>query len=227
MSATLKILSGGAMRPLLAETVPLFERAGASKVDIRYALTSVLTKDIENGADFDLALLPRVELDALAGQGRIAAGTQTDMTRSAVGLCVRAGAPKPQIDTVAALRRTLLGARTLGYSDGPSGAYVTGLLARLGIAEQVKPKTRRTSAPVAELVAKGEAEIGIQQIVAILPVAGAELVGPLPSELQNVIVYAAGLSAHAPNAEAARAFIGFMATPEVIHLIRAKGMEPG
>ena len=227
MPTTLKMLSGGAMRAFLVEAVPLFERANASKVDLRFALTSVLAKDIEAGAEFDVALLPRGELDTLAQAGRVAAGTQTDITRSAVGLCVRAGAPKPDIGTVAALKRALLDAASLGYSDGPSGAYVAELLVRLGIAEQMKPKTRLTSAPVAELVASGQAELGIQQIVAILPVKGAELVGPLPGELQNIIVYAAGLSARTANGEAARALVRFMATPGVVRIVRAKGMEPG
>jgi molybdate transport system substrate-binding protein len=185
----------------------------------------VLKKGIEDGAAFDMALLPRPELDALAAAGKIAAGTQTDITRSAVGLAVRAGAPKPDIGTVEALRQTLRQARTIGYSDGPSGAYIADLLVRLGIADEMKPKTRLTSRPVAEIVAEGEAEIGMQQIVAILPVKGAELVGPLPGELQNIIVYAAGL---APGSgQAARALVAFMATPEVVRMIRAKGMEPG
>jgi molybdate transport system substrate-binding protein len=227
MTTTLKILSGGAMRPLLVEAAPLFElRADGSKADIRFALTSVLAKEIEAGAQFDVALLPRGELDALAQAGSIAAGTQTDITRSAVGLCVRAGAPKPDIGTVAALKRALLEAASLGYSDGPSGAYVADLVVRLGIAEQTKGKTRLTSAPVAELVAKGEAAIGIQQIVAILPVQGAELVGPLPAELQNIIVYAAGISARTADPAASRAFIGFLRAEEVARIIRAKGMEP-
>jgi molybdate transport system substrate-binding protein len=186
----------------------------------------VLTKDIEAGATFDIALLPRPELDALAQGGKIEPGTQTNITRSAVGLAVRAGAPKPDIGTVAALKRTLLGARSIGYSDGPSGAYIAGLLEQLGIADEMKPKTKLTSRPVAEIVAEGEAEVGMQQIVAILPVKGADLVGPLPSDLQNIIVYAAGLSAAAQESAAARAFITFMATPDVARFIRAKGMEP-
>src|SRR4029077_9289521 len=101
------------------------------------------------------------------------------------------------------------------------------LLVRLGIADEVKQKTRLTSRPVAEIVAEGEAEVGMQQIVAILPVKGAELVGPLPRELQNIIVYAAGLAAATGQSATARAFVAFMATPEVVHMIRAKGMEPG
>ena len=103
----IKILSGGAMKSLMVEVVPLFERASGAKVEIEFALTSVLKKEIEDGAAFDIALLPRPELDALVEAGRIAAGTQTDITRSAVGLAVRAGAPKPDIGTVEALKRTL------------------------------------------------------------------------------------------------------------------------
>jgi molybdate transport system substrate-binding protein len=227
MATDLKILSGGAMRPLLAEAVPLFERAHGVKADVRFALTSVLAKEIEQGAAFDLALLPRPELDVLAAMGAIAPGTQTDIARSAVGLAVRQGAPKPDIATVEALRRALLAARSIGYSDGPSGAYVAGLLQRLGIAAETAPKTKLASGPVAELVASGEAELGMQQIVAILPVKGADLVGPLPSELQNVIVYAAGMAAAAQNPDAAAAFIGFMATPQAVRIMRAKGLEPG
>ena len=223
----IKILSGGAMKSLMVEVVPLFERAIGTTVEIKFALTSVLTKEIEDGAAFDIALLPRPELDALVEAGRIAAGTQTDITRSAVGLAVRAGAPKPDIGTVEALKRTLQAAKSIGYSDGPSGAYIAELLVRLGIAGEMNPKTRLTSRPVAEIVAEGEAEIGMQQIVAILPVKGAELVGPLPGELQNIIVYAAGLATGTRQSGTARAFIAFMATPEVVRMIRAKGMEPG
>ncbi len=225
--AKLKVLSGGAMRVLMVEVLPLFERANGTKVEIEFRLTSVLKKEIEDGAIFDIALLPRPELDELVQAGKIAAGSATDVTRSAVGLAVRAGAPKPDIGTVEALKRTLLAAGSIGYSDGPSGAYIADLLTRLGIAAAMEPKTRLTSRPVAELVASGDAEIGMQQIVAILPVKGAELVGPLPSELQNIIVYAAGLASDARNGAAARDFIAFMRSDAARDLIQAKGMEPG
>jgi molybdate transport system substrate-binding protein len=183
----LKILSGGAMRGLMEQVVPLFERANGAKVAVEFRLTSVLTKDIEGGAQFDVAVLPRPELDALVGAGKIAAGSATDITRSAIGLAVRVGAAKPDIGSVAAFKRTLLAAKSIAYSDGPSGLYIASLLQRFGLAEAIKPKTRLTTGPVAELVAKGEAEIGLQQIVAILPIKGAELAGPLPGELQNII----------------------------------------
>jgi molybdate transport system substrate-binding protein len=224
---SIKILSGGAMRSLMIEIVPLFERASRAKVEIEFRLTSVLKKEIEDGAAFDIALLPRPELDTLVGKGKIAAASTADVTRSTVGLAVRAGAPKPDIGTVDALKRALLAARSIAYSDGPSGAYIADLIERLGIGPKIKPRTRLTSGPVAELVAKGEAEIGMQQIVAILPVKGVELVGPLPSELQNVIIYAAGVASGAQNAAVAQDFIAFMGTQEAQRLIRAKGMEPG
>jgi molybdate transport system substrate-binding protein len=226
-AGTVKVLSGGAMRTLMVEIVPLFESANETKVDTEFRLTSVLKKAIEEGAAFDVALLPRPELDELVKQGKIASDGTKDITRSAVGLAVRAGAPKPDIATVAAFKRALLAARSIAYSDGPSGAYIAALLERLGIASEMTPKTKLTSGPVAELVASGEAEIGMQQIVAILPVKGAELVGPLPGELQNVIIYAAGIATRAQEPVAAHAFIGFMTTPDARRLIRVKGMEPG
>jgi molybdate transport system substrate-binding protein len=222
----IKILSGGALRTLMVEVVPLFEAANGVKVDIEFRLTSVLQKEIEAGAVFDLALLPRPELEELARLGKIAEGV-VDVTRSTVGLAVRAGAPRPGIATVAAFKGALLAALSIAYSDGPSGAYIAELLKRLGIAEEMRPKSTLTGRPVAELVAAGEVELGLQQIVAILPVEGAELVGPLPAELQNVIIYAAGISARANNATAAHDFVAFMARPEAERLIRAKGMEPG
>ncbi|HEX8826877.1 MAG TPA: substrate-binding domain-containing protein, partial [Xanthobacteraceae bacterium] len=196
-------------------------------MEIEFRLTSALKKAIEDGAVFDIAVLPRPDLDELVKHGAIAPAGTADIARSTVGLAVRAGAPKPDIGSVPALRRSLVQARSIAYSDGPSGAYTAAVLEKLGIAEQMRPKTRLSSGPVAELVARGEADIGIQQIVAILPVEGAELVGPLPSELQNVIVYAAGLASRARNSALARAFIAFAATDEAKRLIRAAGLEPG
>jgi molybdate transport system substrate-binding protein len=227
VAANIKVLSGGAMQGLIAEAVPLFERGNGCKVAVEIGLTAALRKAIADGGAFDVALLPRPDIDALARDGRIANGNVTDVARSAIGVAVRAGAPKPDIATVDAFKRAVLQAGSVTYSDGPSGLYIAGLMERLGLAEAIKSKTRLTTGPVAELLARGEAELGLQQIVAILPVKGAELVGPLPGQLQNIIVYAAGISARSANAEAVRAFIGFMGTPEVARIIRAKGLEPG
>jgi molybdate transport system substrate-binding protein len=227
VAVDLKILSGGAMQGLMADAVPLFERDGGRKVAVEFGLTSALRKAIADGAIFDIALLPRPDIEALAKAGKMAAGSVTDIARSSIGVAVRAGAPKPDISTVDAFKRAVVRAGSVTYSDGPSGLYIAALMERLGLAEAIKSKTKLTTGPVAELLARGEAEIGLQQIVAILPVKGADLVGPLPAELQNVIVYAAGLSARSTNSQAARDFVAFMATPQVVSIIRAKGMEPG
>jgi molybdate transport system substrate-binding protein len=220
----IKIFSGGAMRPLLRELVPLFERAHGVTAEVEFRLSSALTRAIQDGAVFDIAILPRPDLDDLIARGAIDGAA--DVARSTVGLAVRAGAPKPDIGSVEALRHALLQAQSIAYSDGPSGAYVAELLAKLGIAAAVAAKVKLTSGPVAELVARGEAELGMQQIIAILPVAGADLFGPLPAALQNVIIYAAGLSPRAPNAQAATAFLVFMRAEQAKQLMRANGLDP-
>jgi len=227
--STIKILSGGAMKSLMVDVVPLFERANGTKAEIRFALTSVLKKEIEDGVAFDIALLPRPELDALVEAGKIAAGTQTDITRSAVGLAVRAGAPKPDISTVDAFKRTLMAAKSVAYIDpaagGSSGIYVGKLLERLGIAAAVNAKAKLIhGGAVADHIAAGEAEIGVHQISEILAVKGAVLVGPLPADIQNFTVYAAGIGTAAKHG--ASALVKFLAGPHAGPIIKAKGMEP-
>jgi molybdate transport system substrate-binding protein len=182
---TIKIFSGGAMRPLMTQALPLLERTNGATVEIEFRLTLAHKKAIEDDAAFDVAILPRLELDEMAEHGAIARACTADVARSAIGLAVRAGAPKSDIGSVAALTRALLQARSFAYGDGPGGAYTAALLGKLAIAEQMRPKTKLTSGPVAELVARGEAEVGIQQIVAIVPIKGAQLAGPLPAELQK------------------------------------------
>jgi molybdate transport system substrate-binding protein len=227
-AADVEVLSGGAMRRFMIEAVPLFEQASGSKVAVRFALTRVLKKEIEDGAVFDMALLPRAELDGLVAAGKIAAGTQTDIVRSLVGLMVRTGAAAPDIGTVDALKNVLRRAKSISYSKGPSGQYVADLLERLGLAPEMKDKTVfAIGRPVGEVVAGGEAEVGMQQIIENQPVEGAHLVGPLPSELTNFVLYAAGFAAAAATSAAARAFVTFLKSPAAARIIRAKGMEPG
>lgn len=220
------LFSGGAMRTLLGDVLPEFERTTGVAVKVDFRLTSVLAEAIAKGERFDAALMPRPELDALADKGYLVADSIVDITRSAVGLAVREGAPMPDIGSVEAFRHALLSAKTIGYSDGPSGRYVSELLARLGLADEVAGRTRLTSRPVAELVASGDAEIGLQQIVAILPVSGAVLVGPLPAGVQNVIVYAAAVGRSATTLAAARALIDYLGSPVTATAMRLRGLEP-
>jgi len=221
------VLSGGAMRRFLAEAVPLFEQASGCRVAVRFALTRVLKQEIEDGAVFDLALMPRPELDQLAAMGRIAAGSQADIVRSLVGFIVRTGAPAPDIGTVDAFKTALRRATSISYSKGPSGLYVADLLERLGLAAAMKDKTVfAVGRPVGEVVASGEAEIGMQQIIENQPVKGAHLVGPLPSELRNYVLYAAGRAAAVADRPDLRAFVAFLGSAEAVRIIRDKGMAP-
>ncbi len=221
------VLSGGAMRRFLAEAVPLYERATGTRVSVRFALTRILKQEIEEGAVFDMVLMPRSELDTLVVAGKIAAGSQSDIVRSIVGLMVRTGAPSPDIATVEAFKNVLRRAKSVSYSKGPSGLYVAGLLERLGLSAEMKDKTVfAIGRPVGEVVASGEAEIGMQQIIENQPVEGAHLVGPLPTELGNFVAYSAGLAVNSGREFAVRAFIAFLASPDAVRIIRAKGMEP-
>jgi len=227
-TAELQVLSGGAMRRFMIEAVPLFERENGGSVSIRFGPTRELKAEIERGAAFDVALLPRSAVDQLVHGGRIAAGTPTDAVRSLVGLMVPVGAPNPDIGTVEALRNVLREAKSISYSRGPSGLYVGELLERLGLAAEMKDKTVfAVGRPVGEVVANGEAEIGMQQVIEITPVKGAHLVGPLPAELANYVLYTAGLAPRAVDRAQARAFVAFLRSPEAVRIIRAKGMEPG
>jgi molybdate transport system substrate-binding protein len=225
--AEIKVISGGAMRRFLTEAVPLFEAASGSKVAIRFGLTREMKAAIEAGAEFEIALLPRSAIDELVHAGKIEAGTATDIVRSLVGLMVRAGAIEPDIGSVEAFKSVLRRAKAISYSKGPSGLYVAELLERLGLAAEMKDKTVfAVGRPVGEVIASGEAEIGMQQIIENQPVKGAHLVGPLPSELTNYVMYSAGFAPHATDGTAARAFVKFLASAEAVRIIRAKGMEP-
>jgi len=226
MSAEIKLISGGAMRRFLSEALPLFEQASGRKVSIRFGLTRDMKAAIEEGAAFDLALLPRSALDELVQAGKIAAGSITDVVRSLVGLMVRTGAPEPDIGSVEAFKTVLRQARAISYSKGPSGLYVAELLQRLGLAAEMESKTVfAVGRPVGEVIAGGEAEIGMQQIIENQPVQGAHLVGPLPPELVNYVMYSAGFAPAAPRAPG-QALVEFLASPAAVGIIRAKGMEP-
>jgi molybdate transport system substrate-binding protein len=227
-AAGIEVISGGAMRRFMAEAVPLFEQASGHKVSIRFGLTREMKAEIEAGAAFDIALLPRSAIDQLVQGGKIAPGTATDAVRSLVGLMVRTGAAEPQIGTVEAFKTVLRRATSISYSKGPSGLYVAELLERLGLAAEMKDKTVfAIGRPVGEVVASGEAEIGMQQIIENQPVKGAHLVGPLPSELINYVMYSAGFAPNAADSASARAFVAFLGSAEAVRIIRAKGMEPG
>jgi molybdate transport system substrate-binding protein len=227
-SGQLTLFSGGAMRRFLVEALPLFERDSGIRIETRFAPTREHMAAIESGDAFDIALLPRWAIDQLTVNGHIAAGSASDAVRSLVGLMVRDGAPLPDISTVEALKRTLRRAKSVSYSKGPSGLWVAEMLERIGMAPELMDKVVfAIGRPVGAVIASGEAEIGMQQIIEITPVQGARLVGPLPEELTNYVLYSTGFAPGASRLDEARALARFLASPASVAIIRGKGMAPG
>jgi molybdate transport system substrate-binding protein len=230
-AAEIKVLTAGAFKQVLLALVPDFERTSGNKVIVDNDTVGALTKRIEGGETFDLAVLTPAAVDALASKGKLVAGSRANLARVGVGVVVKEGAAKPDIGSVDAFKRALLAAKSVAYIDpaagGSSGIYVAGLLDKLGIAAEVKPKAKLIpGGAVAEHVARGEAELGIHQISEILPVKGVTLVGPLPAEIQNYTVYAAGLGAQAKESDAAKALLKALSGPAAAEVLKSKGMEP-
>lgn len=231
-AAELKVVSGGAFKQVLTALAAQYEKESGNTLSITYQTVGQHLALIRDGKEvFDVAVLTPEAIDSLAKEGKIVPGTRADLAKTGIGVVVRKGAPLPDISTVEAFKRALLAAKSVAFIDpkagGSSGIYVERLLDRLGIAAPVNAKAVLVQGgAVADHVADGEAEIGIHQISEILPVEGATLVGPLPAEIQNFTVYAAGVGAAAGNEEAARALVKFLAGPHALPIIKAKGMEP-
>ena len=224
-SAEIVIVSSTAVRELMLALIPLFEGASGRKVTISFQFPPAVVSAIKAGAEADLVISPAPVIDELVQAGKLA--RRIDVFHSAVGIAVRAGVPRPDIGSAEALRRTLLAARSLACSTGPSGTMFAGVIERLGLTEALRSKTIRVDGvPVGAVVASGEAEIGVQQIAEFLPVAGIDIVGPLPPGLQEPIVYSSGLPDNAKDPDGARALLAFFASPEAAPVIKAKGMQP-
>lgn len=230
-AAEIKVLTAGAFKQVLLMLLPDFEKQTGHKVIVQNDTVGALAKRIEGGEVFDLAVLTPAAVNDLSTKGKFVAGSRTNLGRVGVGVVVKEGAPKPDISSVDAFKKALLAAKSVAYIDpaagGSSGIYVAGLLDKLGVASEVKPKAKLIpGGAVAEHIARGEAELGIHQISEILPVKGVTLVGPLPADIQNYTVYAAGLGAHGKESEAAKALLKTLSGPAAADVLKSKGMEP-
>jgi molybdate transport system substrate-binding protein len=223
--------SGGFAAPYLAVVEPFEHATKHTVVTVTTSLgvgQDFIASRIRRGEAADVVVLSTTAFDELVKEGLIVAESRVVLARSAIGMAVRAGSPKPDISSVDALRRVLLQAKSIAYSAQTSGAYLTTeLFPRLGIADQVTAKTQRIERErVGAVVARGEAEIGFQQISELLPIAGIDYVGPLPAEVQRITIYWAGVTASAKNPEAARALINFFVSPEGRQAMTKSGLEP-
>ena len=222
MLSTLGLM--GAMRSLSSA----YEAATGVRIDADFAPTLALLKRLRDGEAADLVILTREGLDEMIGEGRVVSGNAADLARSFVGIAVRAGQAHPDIATESALRDTLLAARSVAYSRlGASGVYFAQLVVRMGIAAQINAKaTIVEQGFTAERLVTGEADLAVQQISELKQVEGIEVVGPIPHDLQTPAVFSAGRMANAKHAEAADRLLRYLASPEVIPVLRQSGLEP-
>jgi molybdate transport system substrate-binding protein len=228
-SSELKIFGSRVTKMLVGDVGPGFEQANGHKLTVITDVAAVMKRRIEQGEPFDLAILVNFQTDDLIKSGKLAADTRADIMKAGIGVAVKRGAPKPDIGTVEAFKRTLLAAKSITYlKEGASTIYLDRLFARLGVAEALTPKTvKPDTESVSERVAAGEVELGLIVIPNILSVPGAELVGPIPAEVQSYIVFTAAVSAQSTHQQAARDLIKRLTSPDTVPLIKAKGMEPG
>jgi molybdate transport system substrate-binding protein len=227
-AAEIKVLSTQATEQSYRELVPQFEKATGHKVTTIFTGTLDADKRVAANEPYDLLIMAQPSIDAHVKGGKVVQGSRVDLARSGVAVGVKAGARKPDISTVDALKRTILNAKSIGYSSGPSGVYIITLFDRLGVTERVKPKLKQTATGVfvGSIIASGEVEIGFQQVSELSQYEGVDYVGPLPAEVQNYTIFSSGILSNAKEAEAARALVRYITSPQAAAVYRKRGMEP-
>ena len=228
----IKVMASVALKSTLDDLATKFERTGGGKVTMVYGLAAQLKQRVSDGEADDVAILIRPMMEDLLKQGKLAAGSLANVGGTPVAIAIRAGAPKPDIGTVDALKHTLIVAKSISYADpakgGASGVYFAKVVEQLGLTDELKAKTILVpGAEAPELVAKGEAELGVAQGSEIIPVAGAEMLGPLPGNLGSVTLFTAGIATASKGPDTAKAFIKFITGPDAAPVLKAKGFDPG
>jgi len=225
--AEIKVLSSIATKEAYLELVPQFEKSSGHKVATTWAGTTAIMQRMTKNEQYDLVIISSTELEELIRQGKIVAGSRVDLAKSGIGVAVRSGAPKPDIGSAEALKRALLAAETVGYTSGPSGVYMGGLVERMGIAEEVKAKFRSvpSGGTIGTIVASGDCEIGFQQVSELVHIPGVDYIGPLPADVQRITIFSVGLQSGAPEAEASNELVAFLTTREAVAVMRNHGLE--
>jgi len=226
-TTSIDVLSTLALRGVLLEIADEFRALTGLSFTATYKSTNMVLKLVAEGVTADMTILTREAIDRLVGDGILVDGSTTDIAQSAVGIAVRAGAPKPDIGTVEALRRTLLETKSIAFTRlGASGIHFAHVIERLGIADDVRRKAHIGDAYIGEVVARGEAEMAVQQISELMPVAGIDIVGPLPGEVQKISVFAAGIFRAARNPDGPEKLIAHLADPRLAPVLIRQGLEP-
>jgi molybdate transport system substrate-binding protein len=227
-SAELKVSSSTALKKVLEELKPQLEKATGNTISFTFTPAAVVKTQIDQGAAFDVAILTVPLMDAAAEAGKVDNATRAVVARSGLGVAMRAGAPKPDVATVANFKQMLLNAKSIGFNgQGASRAATEAVFTKLGIADDIKSKIKLAETTASESVVSGEVEVGLGPISEIIAAPAAELVGPFPAELQWYLVLPAAVSADSKNADAARALIKFLKSPAAVPVLQSNGMEAG
>ncbi|WP_255249983.1 substrate-binding domain-containing protein [Polaromonas sp. AET17H-212] len=228
MTTDIKGISSMATRLVLADLVAAFEQQSGCRVAIESVGGVDAARRVQAGEAFDVVILASDAIDKLIASGHVLAGSRVDLVRSGVAVAVRAGAPRPDIATEDALREAVRAARSISYSTGPSGVALAGLFERWGIAEEIKNRivTPPPGVPVGSLVARGEVELGFQQLSELMHLEGITVMGALPPAIQIITTFSAGVCSGTRHAEAVRAMLAFMNTPQAAEAKRRQGMDP-
>lgn len=228
-----KVMCSGAFASAYKMLAPQYEKSSGAHLEIALGASMGTSHDaipvrLARGETADVVILARPALDNLVKQGEVVAGSQVDLARSRIGMAVRAGDAIPDISSVEAFRKVLLQAHSVAYSDSASGVYIASeLFKRLGIEKEMAAKSRQIpGTPVGEVVARGEVEIGFQQLSELQPVSGITIVGPIPEELQSITVFSAGVATSGPSQDAGRALIRYLASPGACSAMSQTSLDP-
>ena len=225
----IKVISSQAIKEAYLAFAPEFERSSGYKLVTTWNGTNDILKKLRAGEAFDMVILVTPSMEDMIKEGKVVAGSRVDLVRSGIAIAVPAGAPKPDISTTDAVKRALLAAKGIGYSSGPSGVFLESLFKRWGIWDQVGPRIKQTppGTPVGSILARGDVDIGFQQVSELLLYPGIQYIGPVPQEMQHVSVFAGGVHTGAKDPAAARELIRFISSPDALPYIKKTGMEQG
>ena len=228
-AAEIKVIGSPGIREPYTLLVPGFEKATGHKVTTTWGGVNAVAKRVADGEVADVVMLPAAQIDDLIKLGKLIADSRVNVATSGIGVAIRAGAPKIDTGSSEGIRKALLAAKTIAYSAGPSGVHMARLIANWGLTDELKAKIVPPipDVPIGEVVARGDAEIGFQQVSELLPVTGIDYLGPLPADIQEVTVFSAGVHKAAGTTDAARSLLKFLTAPEAAAIIRKTGMEPG
>lgn len=227
-SGEIKVMATVAVKETFLELAQQYEKSSEHKVVPVWSASTDIAKRVKAGETADIVIVGAGAIDELINLGKLVPGSRVDLMKSGIGVAVQAGAPKPDISSQDALKRTLLSAKSIGYSTGLSGVYMTSLFQRMGIADELKPKLKQAppASMVGDMVARGEVDIGFHQVSELLHVSGIDYIGPLPPEVQLITVFSSGIHASAKDKTAAKAFVDYLHSPLAAPIIKKNGMEP-